>query len=227
VQTIERQRISDVVADRIRRHIVDNELQPGDRLPTEHEFAARLGVSRLAVREATRALGFLGLVEASPRRGLTVGTLDFERVAPFLQYHPSLREASADELIETRIIVETGGLPRAAQRMQKDPTIYVQLSESAEALRQAHDVATWIQLDIAFHRKLLEASGLTPLIAFNDLLEIFFQKFRESVKKAEWKPGIESHFRLIDALRAGDVERACRELRAHIESHRERMRTRS
>ena len=76
LQTIERLRLSDMVADRIRGYIQENSLQPGDRLPTEYQFAERLGVSRLAVREATKALEVLGIVDASPRRGLTVGALD-------------------------------------------------------------------------------------------------------------------------------------------------------
>jgi DNA-binding FadR family transcriptional regulator len=223
LQTIERPRLSDMVADRIRGYIQENGLQPGDRLPTEYEFAARLGVSRLAVREATKALGFLGLLEASPRRGLTVGALDLGRVTPFLEFHPLLRETTAAQLIDTRIILETGGLPQVVERMREDSTLYDGLAAAAEAFRSAKDVATWIELDITFHRLLLEASGLAPLVAFHELLEIFFRRFRESVKKAEWRAGIESHLRLVEHLHEGRVEAARAELRQHIESHRERM----
>jgi len=223
LQTIERPRLSDMVADRIRGYIQENGLQPGDRLPTEYEFAARLGVSRLAVREATKALGFLGLLEASPRRGLTVGALDLGRVTPFLEFHPLLRETTAAQLIDTRVILETGGLPQVVERLREDTTLYDGLLSAAEAFRSAKDVATWIELDITFHRLLLEASGLAPLIAFHELLEIFFRRFRESVKKAEWRSGIESHLRLVEHLHEGRVEEARLELRKHIESHRERM----
>ena len=223
LQTLERPRLCEMVADRIRRHILDNKLQPGDRLPTEHAFAEQLGVSRLAVREATKALGFLGLIAASPRRGLTVAALDLERVIPFLQFHPALRDATADELINTRVVVETGGLAIAARRMRNDPAIYDRLAATAGEFSRAKDLATWIRLDVAFHRQLLEASGLTPLIAFNGLLEIFFRRFRESVKRAEWERGIESHVQIIAALRDGRVPRATGLLRKHIESHRKRL----
>ncbi|MBX3412439.1 MAG: FadR family transcriptional regulator [Pirellulales bacterium] len=223
LQTIERLRLSDMVADRIRGYIQENDLQPGDRLPTEYQFAARLGVSRLAVREATKALGFLGIVDASPRRGLTVGALDLGRVTPFLQFHPLLRETTPAQLIETRIILETGGLPQVVERMREDASIYEGLAAAAEAFGAAKDVATWIELDLAFHRRLLEASGLAPLVAFHELLEIFFRRFRESVKRAEWKQGMESHRRLVQLLREGQVEAARTELRQHIESHRQRL----
>jgi len=201
--TLERQRRSDMVAHRIRELIVDNSLLPGDRLPTEHELAGRFGVSRLAVREATKALEFLGLLEASPRRGLTVGALDLQRVTPFLQFHPTLRETTPDSLIDTRIVLETGGLPWVATRMREDASI------------------------IRFHRQLLQASGLAPLVAFHDLLDIFFQRFRPRLPDElhrdgdDWQRGVESHLEIVDALRAGDVLSACNQLRSHIESHRE------
>jgi DNA-binding GntR family transcriptional regulator len=60
-------------------------------------------------------------------------------------------------------------------------------------------------------------------MAFTDVLAVFFRRFRESVKKAEWSRGIESHQQIIDALKAGRVQEADRELRTHIESHKERI----
>ena len=57
-------------------------------------------------------------------------------------------------------------------------------------------------------------------MAFTDVLAVFFRRFRESVKRAEWSKGIESHQKIIDALKVGRVSEADRELRTHIESHR-------
>lgn len=225
MQIIERQRLSDVVADRIRQHIVENNLQPGDRLPTEHEFADSFGVSRLAVREATRALGFIGVVDASPRRGLTVGTVDFQQMTPFLQFHPAIRNASPIQLIDTRIVLETGGLPLVMQRMKDDPQVAETLFVAAEEFARAKEISVIIQKDIAFHRCLLEASGLSPLVAFGDLLTVFFQRFREGIRRAEWKLGIQSHFQILEALKREDLSEACRVLREHIESHRHRIKS--
>ena len=80
-----------------------------------------------------------------------------------------------------------------------------------------------MELDITFHRELICASGLSPLMAFTDVLAVFFQRFRESVKKAEWSKGIDSHQNIIDNLKAGRVRDAEQPLRIHIESHRARM----
>jgi hypothetical protein len=55
------------------------------------------------------------------------------------------------------------------------------------------------------------------------LPHIFFQRFRKSVKKSQWKVGIECDDRLVDLLASGDVAEASLELRQHNESHRARL----
>ena len=137
--------------------------------------------------------------------------------------NPGLLDADPHQLIDSRVIVETGALPHVARSMARDPGIETGLRELAERFRSARDLKCWIDLDVRFHRTLLEASGLKPLIAFGDLLTVFFQRFRESVKRAEWRLGIESHRRLVDLLAAGRVAEAAADLRNHIESHKERL----
>jgi DNA-binding FadR family transcriptional regulator len=222
LEAVERPKLREVVASRLKRYIADENLRAGDRLPTETELAARFGVSRLSLREATKALEFLGIVESKPGRGLTVGRVNMERVTEYLGFHPALHDVSPDELIDTRIVIEAGVLPQVARRMKQDAALYESLSRINGELRHARTLHRWVELDIAFHRGLIAASGLSPLLAFGDVLAVFFQRFRESVKKGEWAKGVESHQRIIDSLRAGRVAEAEREVRAHIESHRGR-----
>ena len=186
-----------MVVERLKSFIVAEGLNPGDRLPTETVLAARFGVSRLSLREATKSLELLGILTSKAGVGLTVGQLDLERVTNHLGFHPALHRASPLQLLETRILIETGALPHAARRMQEDPAIGDQLQMLADQFRGARTLQAWIDRDIEFHRALLDASGLTALVAFHDLLQIFFQRFRASVKMAEWKQGVESHQRVL------------------------------
>ena len=55
--TIKRQNIYEQVVEHLKKYIIDNELRPGDRLPTEAELAQRFQVSRQSVREAVKVLG--------------------------------------------------------------------------------------------------------------------------------------------------------------------------
>ncbi len=222
-ETIERSKLRYVVANRLKSFIVAGNLKSGDRLPTEVELAAKFGVSRLSLREATKSLEFLGIVEAKPGRGLTVGSVNMERVTEYLGFHPALHDISPEELVDTRVLIETGVLPHVAKRMKIDASLYEKLNAINADLRQARGLARWVELDITFHRELICASGLSPLMAFTDVLAVFFQRFRESVKKAEWSHGIMSHQFIIDSLKSGRVRDADQQLRTHIESHRERL----
>jgi DNA-binding FadR family transcriptional regulator len=216
----------DVVATRLKNHIIENDLKAGDRLPTEAALAKQFGISRLSLREATKSLEFLGVVESKPGRGLIVGQVNLKRVTEYLGFHPIWQNATPVQLIETRIVIESGVLPHVMRRMRKDSTIYDSLFEINSDLRQSKDLSQWVVGDIAFHRRLVESSGLAPLLAINDLLATFFQRFRESVRQAEWEEVADSHQRMIDHLRDGKLTRACRELREHIESHKVQMGTR-
>ena len=222
-QTIERPKLSDVIASRLKTFILDGNLKTGDRLPTEAELATKFGVSRLSLREATKSLEFLGIVAAKPGRGLTVGSVNMQRVTEYLGFHPALHDVAPEELIDTRVLIETGVLRHVARRMKTDAVLYANLNAINHQLRQARSVTDWVELDIRFHRELVSASGLSPLMAFTDVLAVFFQHFRESVRKAEWSTGIDSHQRIIESLKSGRVRVADQELRNHIESHRERL----
>jgi GntR family transcriptional repressor for pyruvate dehydrogenase complex len=223
MQTLRRPKVRDQATEQIKQYIVEHRLAPGDRLPTETQLAEMLGISRLSLREATKSLEFLGIVESKAGVGLTVGRIDMGRVTEHLGFHAGLLDVDPQQLIDSRVILETGVLPHVVRRMKEDSTIEAGLREIVRQFESARDLKTFIALDIKFHRSLLEASGLQPLVAFGDLLHVFFQRFRDSVKKAGWTAGVESHRRLVDHLAVGSIDKATLELRKHIESHKERL----
>jgi GntR family transcriptional regulator, transcriptional repressor for pyruvate dehydrogenase complex len=223
MQILRRPKVRDQATEQIKQFIINQKLLPGDRLPTETQLAEIFGISRLSVREATKALEFLGIVESKTGVGLTVGRIDMGRLTQHLGFHTALLDVDPQQLIDSRVILETGVLPHVIQRMTSDPAIETRLREIVSQFQSARDLKRFIELDIQFHRTLLEASGLQPLVAFGDLLHVFFQTFRESVKKAGWKAGLEGHQRLVNHLAAGRLKAATVELRKHIESHKERL----
>jgi DNA-binding FadR family transcriptional regulator len=179
-------------------------------------------VSRISVREATKTLGFLGILEAKPGRGLTVGRMDVDRLKESLSFHPALHTVPGTELIDSRLIVETGVMPHVARRMARDSQIYDQLNQINAELRRTRDATQFVELDAAFHQRLIQSSGLTPLAAFHDLLQVFFQRFREAVKRGEWQQGVRDHQAVIDALRDRKPSKAAKILCRHITEHRKR-----
>ena len=215
---------SEFVAARIREYILENRLKPGDKLPTEGQLVELYGVSRVTVREATKALSFLGIVDAAPRRGLTVGNISMKRLSQYLGFHFAVSDYPLDELIDTRIVIEAGGLSHVAKRMKLDPTIYEKLNAINDRLRRGSRLAQCIEHDILFHCTLVDSSGLNALGAFNDLVQVFFQRIRANLSKAEWSLVADAHQKIIDALKQGDSELAARSLSSHVESHRKSAR---
>lgn len=58
-------------------YLFENECQPGDRLPSLAELSESTGVSVGKLREQLEVARMLGLVEATPRRGIIRTTYDF------------------------------------------------------------------------------------------------------------------------------------------------------
>jgi GntR family transcriptional regulator, transcriptional repressor for pyruvate dehydrogenase complex len=215
---IRRKRLSEELTARLRKYIIDNNLKPGDPLPTENEMVERFGVSHTVVREATKALDFLGIIDAAPRRGMIVDEFSFQRVSEYFGFHFALCDYPKDELLGSRAVIEIGILPYTMKAMKRDPALYPQLRDLA---RSGPDVVRaddrWIAYDIAFHRALVEASGLRPLAAICDLLQAFFHKFREYM--TDVGSGKEVHCKIVEALHDGNLDSAVSMLRYHMSGY--------
>jgi DNA-binding FadR family transcriptional regulator len=206
----------ELVTEGIKQLILDEGLKPDDRLPTEHQLAALFGVSRVAVREATKALSFLGIIQAAPRRGLSVGNVDMSRVTQYLGFHFALTDYPRTELLRTRMVIEGGAFPYVAQAMADHPAIVERLESLIVATDGTKDLRRRIDADIAFHRALLESSGIGPLLVFDDLLQIFFDRFKRPLSNARREVIVEQHHGLIRFLRDGDLENARHLLADHL-----------
>ena len=222
-KSIARNNLSDEVVIRIKDLIVNNSLKIGDRLPTEHELAEKFGVSRICVREATKALAFFGIINSAPRRGLTIGSVNMGRIADILSFHLTIDDYPSELLLKSRMVIEIGSLQYVMDAMHKNPDLYNGLIAMCDTLEQTKDPDTYIRQDTEFHSLLVKASGLEPLFAFNDVLQAFFQRFRTRVLKLSpdgLSAGARVHRVIIEALHESNLHEAENKLRYHLQSHR-------
>lgn len=213
---LRRQRLSDQLTSQLRRLIIDRGLKPGDPLLTEQEMIDRFGVSRSVVREATKALDFLGIIDAVPRRGTFLAEFDFNRVAEYFGFHFALTDYPREKLLKTRMVIETGVLYYTMQAVQRDPECYRRLLELADQGSPDDDLEQRIEHDIAFHRGLVEAGDLAPLLAFADLLQVFFQRFHQEMAQGNYELGRQGHRRIVEALKEGHLQEAIDIVRVHV-----------
>ena len=97
--------------------IVTGQLKPGDRLPTEPELAASLGVARTSVREATKILAYLGVLESRRSEGTFVMDGFNESMIDPMVYGILIgRGDDFDSLMELRELTECGILRLAIRK---------------------------------------------------------------------------------------------------------------
>jgi GntR family transcriptional regulator len=76
MQKIEKlQSLGFLVKEKIIQYIKDNQLKPHDKLPSENELAAMLGVSRVTIREGLNHLKVEGVIYKAQGKGTFVGRI--------------------------------------------------------------------------------------------------------------------------------------------------------
>jgi len=119
------------------------------------------------------------------------------------------------------VVIETGALYYVIEEMKKNPALYESLREVAEKGPDNMDSSDeqWIEYDIAFHRALVDASGIAQLASFCDLLQAFFHKFRSAMQGI--RGGKATHVELVECLKNGELDKAIDLLRGHVRHYQE------
>jgi DNA-binding FadR family transcriptional regulator len=128
----------------------------GERLPPERELAERLGVSRVTLREAIRALSDAGYVES--RRGRYGGTFVHETLP-----EPSAGDQRPDleDTLSVRYVLETGAAELAAMQPLKPPSREHLVATLAEA--SAAELTDYRRRDSRLHLAIAEVTGSASL----------------------------------------------------------------
>src|SRR5690349_22594280 len=167
-----RQSVSDHVFGRLRDAVVRGRYTPGDALPSERELAQTFEVNRHAIREALRRLQQLGLVKVS--QGGATRVLDWRRNAGLdlaLGAGTDVLPVATIErdVMEMRACIGADAARLCAMRADE---------KGREAIRNAvddyaaaaPDLVAMAQADLAFWRRIVEASGnVAYLLAYNSL----------------------------------------------------------
>lgn len=214
---------------------------PGEKFPAERDLAAQLGISRITLREALRALNQAGYVE--PRRGRFGGTF-VTRVPPAPDRADLRRRATedADELADAlrfRLAVETGaavvlaGLLAAPGGGQgPDSALARDGDMSRDGSQPLRDILLvrlaevnnagpedYRRLDARFHLAIAELTGSSLLAAacadarmrLNDLLNAI-PVLRHNIEHTS-----EQHAAIVAALLAGNADLARRAVAEHLD----------
>ncbi|MDC8786480.1 FadR/GntR family transcriptional regulator [Roseateles koreensis] len=188
--------------------IVSGALMPGDRLPAEAVLLEKYEVSRPVLREAVRVLVAKGLVVSKQRAGAIVRPrnewhlLDPDVLYWLIQAKP--QREFVQTLMEVRRIFEPAAAALAAKAASEE-----QLRSIATAYAGMEAAATTEELlepDLAFHRRIAEATGNDLLAYIGNMLSL---ALRESIVLSSQLPdthalSLPRHKAILTALRNRD-----------------------
>lgn len=220
-------RTSEVV-ERLTAEIGSGRIAPGERLPTEQELTAALGVSRTVVREAVAVLRAEGLVET--RQGVGAFVVRNIQRRPFRIDPDGLHSiAEVVEVMELRTGIEVEAAGIAAERANAASRRNMAKSLAAIDAAVARGDAA-IDEDFAFHQAIAESTGNPHFMRFLEFLGRFLiprQSVRVGLKTTKdlrsYLQHIQAeHCAIAAAIDAGDVSSARRAMRRHLAGSRER-----
>lgn len=187
------------VTENLRRAILNGTLQKDERLIQE-EWAERLNVSRMPIREALTQLQLEGLVKMVPNKGAIVTPITNDDIEEIYQLRAHLEGLAVEKSLPFLTEVDKNYLEETLIQME-NLTISDETNE------------TYISLNATFHetlgkgcqwprvQKMLNTLGISP-IAPNLLKPYYYQTQEE-------------HRRIYEAVLRGDPT----ELRASVEYH--------
>ncbi|CAN5594583.1 FadR/GntR family transcriptional regulator [soil metagenome] len=207
----------------LKNYIRDHNLGPGDRLPSEGDLAELFGVSRGAIREATRSLQTLGVIKALHGNGLYVAAFSFKPILEQLPYGLAHGGTQFAEILQAREALEMGLMPAvAALATKEDLDRCAALADRMEELEAAGQSS--MDVDRDFHLSLYTSLDNSLV---NNLIEIFWELYRRLDGSLPTVGNVGHHAPLhtaiVDALRHDDAALAMLRMREHFDDVRARV----
>ncbi|NHB77610.1 FadR/GntR family transcriptional regulator [Rhodobacter calidifons] len=205
----------------ITRLIREQDLMPGDRLPSEATLARDLQVSRTVVREAFRSLAAMRIIELSTGRRATVAPIDHGAMSLIIEHGVHTDQISIQQIYDVRRTIETRIVTLAALRRTEDEARII--TDEAAAMRASLTrPEVLMRHDLAFHMALARASK-NPVFG---LIVGAFQGITSQTWPIGWRSRttteareamIVNHERIAAAIAEGDPERAVAAMALHFD----------
>ncbi|MDZ8171881.1 FadR/GntR family transcriptional regulator [Microbacterium xanthum] len=213
-----------VVLEKVENDLLDGRLGPGDRLPAERELAGNLGVGRSSVREALRVLEVMGLIRTGTGSGPSSGAIIVAAPTGGMQALLRLQVAAQgfplDDVVRTRLALEEA----VVESLARDPNRSIPAARRMTEVMVASDLspAEFLALDAQLHLSLAEASGnvvITAMMAgLRSSIESYVREGADNID--DWDATADrlrrEHVAILDAIDAGDAEKARELVHSHI-----------
>ena len=202
------------------KYLVDNHVEPGDRVPTLSEISAELGLSVGKLREQMEVARSLGFVSVRTRKGIQREPFDFKpAVLISLLFSLGTEEAQFIQFGELRQAVEKGMWPEAVAHLTiADKQELREMVDQAWQKLRSHPVHVPNSEHRQFHLKIFSHLQ-NPFV--QGLLEAYWDAYEASeltrfVNYQYWVDVWTYHEKIVDALERNDFEQGLRCLTEHF-----------
>ncbi|WP_460272231.1 FadR/GntR family transcriptional regulator [Celeribacter sp. ULVN23_4] len=216
------------VAEAIKALVVEEEMKPGDRLPSEPDMMVRFGMAKGTIREAMRILEAQGLIKTrtGPGGGAFVHEVSRERAKALLGNYFYFNSLTIGDIYQMRRSLEPENAASLAGTLSDDVldklqgiiALYTSPAQTPEEEREQHLAS------LRFHALLADQSR-NPLLGFiiDFMVKLLsditvYRQLYTPVNPALRARGVDYQTRLLAALREGDAGAARAIMKAHMEN---------
>jgi DNA-binding GntR family transcriptional regulator len=198
-----------ILSEQILEHLF--KINPTEENPTtESALAKKFRVSRTPVREALKDLASEGFIVRKKRKGIYIKPLAIDEIVA---------------VYDLRAVLEGFAARVAAERAaEADIEYLMDLALRFTELRRGGDMEEAEEVDLAFHRKIIELSGNPFLVRIMENLGILDRAFKLMYPDPSYKNrNVRSfpHEKVVDALKKGDPGECEDSVRMHIQNSKQ------
>lgn len=217
---LNRDPLSNQIAERLAEDIHHGVYRPGTLLPSENSLSETYDVSRPVVREALKALRAQGYVEIVSGKGAFVREINDEPLKVFFRRALSADPEALIDLLEVRKVLEAKSAALAAQKRTTEDVARLK-SVLDQMAANIENFTEYSRLDVQFHIELANISRNSFLYhltnSIRDSLLVIISELRLKRFQAELPVIQELHDDIYAAVASGDPERAVQATNVHFD----------
>ena len=214
---IKKSKVYEEIVAKIKDMVGKGRFKSGDQLPVERELAEVFRVSRSSVREALRSLESQGFIESRQGDGTYIARQPVESLVRPLASVISTEKDDQMELFEMRRMIEPDLAYLAAERATEEEIAMMEkvLDLQEEKISRGE---SGTDVDKNFHYIMARAAKNKAILRITDNVIDLLAESREQYLQVEGRPqkSILRHREVLDAIRAGDPERAEKCMLEHL-----------
>ena len=200
--------------------LFDKTLKKGDKIESDRELAAKLGVGRSAIREALKVLDVLGMIDIRPGQGTYISNNEANFFIIPLSWSLFLNGNQTDNIIEVRNLLEVQAAYLAASCKKED--CLNKLYDVSHRIRNAYvaqDFKEFLNADLEFHICIAECSGNQVIYSMIQTISNLMKHVSGTgmVDKEQLQSIYDEHQKIYGLILASDAEGAAKAMREHLD----------